>query len=77
MAIRITEEIELSEFKAWSGGLDRLNSIIELDIVDEVQAEIEAMLEGKEEVTETDINDILWFEMDGFISQYETEEAEN
>lgn len=76
MSIKITKEVELGEFEAWSGGKDRLDTIKELDILDEAQQEIEFMLEGKEDVTETDVNDILWFEMDDFISRYEEGDEE-
>lgn len=74
--LKITKEITLGEFKAWEGGKDRLETIKELDILDEAQQEIELMIEGAEEVTELTINDILWFEMDEFIAQFEEEEEE-
>lgn len=72
--LKITKEITLGEFEAWGGGKDRLKTIKELDILDQAQQEIELMIEGAEEVTETTINDILWFEMDEFIAQFEEEE---
>ena len=75
MSIKITKTIKLEDFKAWSGGADRLETIKELGILEEAQAEIEAMLEGQEDTTETTVNDLLWFEMDDFISQYEEEEG--
>lgn len=74
--LKITKEITLGEFKAWAGGKDRLETIKELDILNEAQQEIEMLIEGAGEVTETVINDILWFEMDEFIAQFEEEEEE-
>src|SRR5699024_10466999 len=76
MTLYISKEFNLYDFKAWSGGDDRLKEIIELDIVEEAQYYMEEMFDGSEVVTETDINDVLWFEMDGFIEGYLTERAE-
>lgn len=76
MTLYIKKEFNLYDFKAWSGGADRLKEIIELDIVEEAQYYMEEMFDGSEVVTETDINDVLWFEMDDFIEGYLTERAE-
>ena len=76
MTLYISKEFNLYDFKAWSGGADRLKEIIELDIVEDAQYHMEEMFDGSEVVTETDINDMLWFEMDGFIEEYLTERAE-
>lgn len=76
MSIKIIKEIELEDFQAWSGGLNRLDRIKELEILDEAQQEIEDFLAGTGAVTETTINDILWFDMDDFINQYEDDEEE-
>ena len=67
MTLYISKEFNLYDFKAWSGGADKLKEIIELDIVEDAQYYMEEMFDGSEVVTETDINDVLWFEMDGFI----------
>lgn len=76
MTLYIKKEFNLYDFKAWSGGADRLKEIIELDIVEDAQYYMEEMFDGSEVVTETDINDVLWFEMDDFIESYLTERAE-
>ena len=76
MTLYISKEFNLYDFKAWSGGADRLKEIIELDIVEEAQYYMEEMFDGSEVVTETDINDVLWFEMDDFIEGYLAERAE-
>lgn len=70
MTLYIEKEFNLGDFKAWSGGADRLKEIIELDIVEDAQYYIESIFEDEQAVTETDINDILWFEMDSFIEEY-------
>ena len=74
--IKYTVETSLEDFKAWSGGSDRLNRIIELDKVDEAESIIMDMLECYGEVTDTTINDILWFEMDEYIEGWEREQEE-
>ena len=73
----IKEEFNLETFKAWGGAVSRLEEIKELDITYIVQIYIEELLDGKEDVTATDINDLLWFEMDDFIEYYKEEEDEN
>ena len=76
MTLYISKEFNLADFKAWSGGADRLKEIIKLDIVDEAQIYMEDMLDGSEVVTETDINDMLWFGMDDFIQYFKEDEEE-
>ena len=76
MTLYIKKEFNLGDFEAWGGGADRLKEIIELDIVEDVQYYMEEMFGDEQAVTETDINDMLWFEMDGFIEDYLTERAE-
>ena len=76
MTLYISKEFNLYDFKAWSGGADRLKEIIELDIVDEAQIYMEDMFDGSEVVTETDINDMLWFGMDDFIQYFKEDEEE-
>lgn len=73
MALYIKEEFNLHTFEAWSGGSDRLEAIKELGIVEEAQEYMEEMLGGLEVVTSTDVNDLLWFGMDGFIESYKEE----
>lgn len=67
--LTITREVELSRFDAWSGGKDRLDKIIELGIEGEAEDYIREL--GSGTMSEGDLNDILWFEMDDFISQYD------
>ena len=56
----IIEDVDLRDFDAWSGGKDRLDELIELGLVDEVQQFIEdAYPDG---CTDTEVNDILWFD---------------
>lgn len=54
-------EENLRDFRAWSGAVDTLKKLIELDRVEEVENYIE---ECMTEASDTDINDFLWFESD-------------
>jgi hypothetical protein len=72
--IKYTVETTLKEFKAWAGGLDRLNRIKELDKEEEAESIIVDMLECTEDATDVTVNDILWFEMDEYIEQWEQEQ---
>ena len=80
--MKVTYEFDLSEFKAWSGGSDTLEKIREFDLnypgaMEAAQQYIEECL--GDEATETQINDMLWFE-DDFILEaigYCTEDEED
>lgn len=74
MEFTIKQEMTLEDFGAWSGGKDRLDRIIELDIVEEASDYIAEVMGT--EMTETELNDFLWFEMDDFIEDYEEEEED-
>lgn len=55
-------ESSLWDFPAWSGGKDTLDTLKDKNDVDAVETWIDGM--GLEDATDTDINDILWFERD-------------
>ena len=70
-------EENLRDFKAWSGAVDTLNKLIELDRVEEVESYIE---EAMTDASDIDINDFLWFESDFIFTELlgmTEEEAEN
>ena len=69
LTVTETKEISLLEFKAWSGGADRLKTIEGLGIDEEAEQYIIDNL--GESVEDTTLNDFLWFEMDGFIEEHE------
>ena len=63
--MRIVKDITLEGFEAWSGGKDTLDTLIENDLVDDAETALENYFADREEPpTETEINDILWFERD-------------
>ena len=55
-------ETSLENFEAWSGGRDTLEVLIDKGLCDTVEACLEEAL--GEDVSDTDINDTLWFERD-------------
>ena len=80
--MKVTYEFDLSEFEAWSGGAETLEKIRKFDLnhpgaMKTAQQYIEDCL--GDEATETQINDMLWFE-DDFILEaigYCTEDEED
>ena len=56
--ITIKKEISLYDFQAWSGGKDTLDNIIEADKIDMLE---DLLNDCFIEITETMLNDILWF----------------
>lgn len=59
MTYTIDESLE--NFRAWSGGKDTLDVLIDKGVCDEVEDFIEQCFTNP---TDTDINDFLWFERD-------------
>lgn len=63
--MKYTVEESLLDFKAWSGGKDTLDTLLEHDVVDQAEQYIEEVTRGSEELpTKTEINNILWFNCD-------------
>ena len=58
----ITYELDLNSFKAWSGAIDTLDRIKREGKCEK----LESILEGTypDGMTETELNDLLWFEAD-------------
>lgn len=65
--MRIYKDISLDEFEAWSGAVDTMETLrqleneTEVNVFDIIESCIDDMGEG---VDETEVNDILWFEKD-------------
>ena len=63
--MKYTVEESLRDFKAWSGGKDTLDDLWAHDVVDKAEEYIDMIMDCWEELpTQTEINDILWFERD-------------
>ena len=58
--MKITSEISLKNFKAWSGAKDTLNKLIELDKCEDLEFILDDLY--PEGLTDTQLNDILWFD---------------
>ena len=63
-------ECDLEHFEAWSGGRDTLDTLIEKGVCNNVESLIDEINANAEEpMTETGVNDFLWFERD-FIAEH-------
>ena len=60
--MKITSEMSLKNFKAWRGAKDTLNKLIELDKCDDLESILES--EYPNGLTDTQLNDLLWFDQD-------------
>ena len=58
--MKISREMNLRNFEAWSGAKNTLNKLIELDKCEELEAILEDIY--PEGMDATQLNDILWFE---------------
>lgn len=73
----IEKEFDLETFEAWGGAVSRLEEIKDLGVIEQAQEHIEDVLYFDwRAVTATDINDMLWFDMDDFIQCFEEDEEE-
>ena len=64
-----TVEFDIYSFEFWSGAKSRIESIRELDKLDELESLIIDVFSDSENVSETAINDFVWFE-DDMINDY-------
>ena len=64
-----TVEFDIDSFEFWSGAKSRIESIGELDKMDELESLIIEVFGDMDNVSETDINDFVWFE-DEMIDEY-------
>ena len=62
--MRYFVEFSLLNFPAWSGGKDTKDSIISVGRVDDFNDLMDSLYQGQDDVSETDVNDFLWFERD-------------
>lgn len=71
-----TVECSLEDFPAWSGGLVRLNELRAKNKCKEVEQFLEECNCG-EPMSDTDINDYLWFDVEQDFPQYFKEDEED
>jgi hypothetical protein len=77
--MKINSEISLSDFNTWSGATDTKETIIKNNKVDEFDSLIDELY--PDGLTDTQLNDLLWFESDFifenlYIKEEEEEEEE-
>ena len=65
--MRVTSEITLRNFQAWSGAEETLKTIIRENKTEELEFLIEELY--PDGLTETKLNDILWFEDEWIFEQ--------
>lgn len=77
--MKVTCDINFSDFQAWSGAIDTQKTICD----NNKENEFESLLDDifPEGMTDTDLNDYLWFESESIfemlsINENEEEEAE-
>ena len=60
--MKISREMNLRKFEAWSGAKNTLNKLIELGKCEELEAILEDLY--PEGITDTQLNDVLWFDVE-------------
>lgn len=60
--LTVKTEMHLEDFRAWSGGADTLDMLIEHGLCDKLEEVIEDFF--PEGMTDTELNDLLWFDRD-------------
>lgn len=58
--MKITNNLDLNSFQAWSGGFDTLNRIRNEGKIEQLEQILEELF--PDGMTETELNDLLWFE---------------
>ena len=62
-------KFDIYNFEFWSGAKDRVEKIRELGMLGELEDLITDVFSDSKDITETDINDFVWFE-DDMINEY-------
>ena len=62
-------KFDICNFEFWSGAKDRVEEIRELGMLGELEDLITEVFSDKEDLTEADINNFVWFE-DDMINEY-------
>ncbi len=65
--MKVTSEITLRNFQAWSGAVATKELIIEVDLGEQFDFLIEELY--PDGLTETELNDLLWFEDEWIFEQ--------
>lgn len=71
--MKLVTEVSLSDFEAWSGGFDTLAALkvmLTEDALDSLESWIVNEVFESEELTDTQLNDFLWFESDTIANHF-------
>lgn len=60
--MKIIMDTSLENFEAWSGAVDTLNTLREKDLCDRLESMLDDLY--PDGMTDTELNDLLWFEED-------------
>lgn len=72
--MKLYSETKLVDFQAWSGAIDTKNTIIDYDKADEFDDLIDEIY--PDGLSETQLNDILWFDSEWVLEQLGIETIE-
>lgn len=76
MSLTIKKELDsLNDFDFWGGAISRWKEIQELGLEDDVMEMIEDLYPNG--LTNTELNDLIWFEFDDFIEENQEKEEED
>jgi hypothetical protein len=75
--MKLTREISLNSFVPWSGAVETLDRVREEGKIEELESTLEELY--PDGMTDTELNDLLWFDEDTVFEwcDIENEEAEN
>ena len=73
--MKVITETNLERFDAWSGAVNTKNLIISLGLEEEFEMLIDELYE--EGLTDTQLNDLLWFESDWILENLGVEVEED
>ena len=73
--MKITKEISFSQFEPWSGAVGTYNLIVEAGKEDELEAILEDLY--PDGISDTQLNDLLWFESEWLLESLGIAEEED
>ena len=73
--MKITKEISFSQFEPWGGAISTYNLIVEADKEDELEAILEDLY--PDGLSDTELNDLLWFESEWLLESLGIAEEED
>lgn len=72
LQVRFVEEVQLSfeeiKDKAWSGAIQRLETVENHDLEEEFMAHISELFDGCD-ITPTELNDYIWHDLDAWLEE--------